>query len=219
MTVTAERARELLYAAHDAWNVRDIERLVSLFVEDMTYWSNAGGPDGGGASRSTARTPSGSNCEHGAGAKAYPFPSTSASTTGWAAPASSSTSGIPRAGTSTSGRTGRSPPTATTGSFALTSITTRLRWLRSSSSPRARRRLRDERKPKGAPAEADAQYAKLSRILRERRNLCSRECRCLRWKCSARPAGSSLANDYLFACARRLVTLHQSFVWPVSKGI
>lgn len=47
MTVTAERARELLYAAHDAWNVRDTERLVSLFVDDMTYWSNAGGPDGG----------------------------------------------------------------------------------------------------------------------------------------------------------------------------
>ena len=47
MTITAEQARELLYAAHDAWNAKDIERVLSLYVDDMTYWSNAGGPDGG----------------------------------------------------------------------------------------------------------------------------------------------------------------------------
>lgn len=47
MTITAEQARELVYAAHDAWNAKDIERLLSLYVDDMTYWSNAGGPDGG----------------------------------------------------------------------------------------------------------------------------------------------------------------------------
>jgi ketosteroid isomerase-like protein len=47
MTITAERARELLYAVHDAWNARDLERLTSLFVDDMIYWTNLGGPDGG----------------------------------------------------------------------------------------------------------------------------------------------------------------------------
>lgn len=47
MTITAERARELLYAAHDAWNKRDIERLLSLYVDDMTYWSNVGGGGSG----------------------------------------------------------------------------------------------------------------------------------------------------------------------------
>jgi len=47
MTITAEQARELLYAAHDAWNAKDIERLIALYVNDMTYWANFGGPDGG----------------------------------------------------------------------------------------------------------------------------------------------------------------------------
>jgi ketosteroid isomerase-like protein len=47
MTIKAERARELLYALHDAWNARDIERLIACYVDDMTYWANFGGPDGG----------------------------------------------------------------------------------------------------------------------------------------------------------------------------
>jgi ketosteroid isomerase-like protein len=47
MTIREEQARELLYAAHDAWNAKDVERLLSLFVDDLTYWANAGGPDGG----------------------------------------------------------------------------------------------------------------------------------------------------------------------------
>lgn len=47
METTEVIARELLYALHDAWNKRDIERLISLYVEDMTFWANVGGPDGG----------------------------------------------------------------------------------------------------------------------------------------------------------------------------
>jgi ketosteroid isomerase-like protein len=50
MTMRAERARELLYALHDAWNARDLERLISNYVDDMTYWSNVGGPGGGALS-------------------------------------------------------------------------------------------------------------------------------------------------------------------------
>jgi ketosteroid isomerase-like protein len=47
MTITAERARELLYAVHDAWNAKDDERMLSFLVDDLTYWANAGGPNGG----------------------------------------------------------------------------------------------------------------------------------------------------------------------------
>ena len=46
----AERARELLYALHDAWNARDLERLISYYVDEMTHWSNVGGPDCGALS-------------------------------------------------------------------------------------------------------------------------------------------------------------------------
>ena len=41
------RARQILYAAHDAFNRRDIESLLDLYVDDLTYWSNFGGPAGG----------------------------------------------------------------------------------------------------------------------------------------------------------------------------
>ena len=47
MIISEANARELVYAAHDAWNKRDIEALIALYVEDMTFWANIGGPDGG----------------------------------------------------------------------------------------------------------------------------------------------------------------------------
>jgi ketosteroid isomerase-like protein len=47
MTISERRARELLYAAHDAFNRRDIDGLLDLYADDITYWSNFGGPDGG----------------------------------------------------------------------------------------------------------------------------------------------------------------------------
>ena len=46
MAITSRRARELLYAAHDAWNDRDIDRLLALYHEDMSFWANIGGADG-----------------------------------------------------------------------------------------------------------------------------------------------------------------------------
>ena len=47
MIIREERARELLYATHDAWNKRDIKALIALYVDDMTFWANVGGTDGG----------------------------------------------------------------------------------------------------------------------------------------------------------------------------
>lgn len=47
MAITEARARELIYALHDAWNRRDIDALLALYVDDVTFWSNVGGPDGG----------------------------------------------------------------------------------------------------------------------------------------------------------------------------
>jgi ketosteroid isomerase-like protein len=47
MAISQARARELLYAAHEAWNRRDIDALLDLYVDDLTYWLNFGGPDGG----------------------------------------------------------------------------------------------------------------------------------------------------------------------------
>jgi ketosteroid isomerase-like protein len=45
--ITEETARELVYALHDAWNKRDIDALLALYVEDVTFWANVGSPDGG----------------------------------------------------------------------------------------------------------------------------------------------------------------------------
>jgi ketosteroid isomerase-like protein len=45
--ITEARARELLYGVHDAWNKRDIEGLLACYVDDLTFWANVGGPDGG----------------------------------------------------------------------------------------------------------------------------------------------------------------------------
>ncbi len=46
MTISDSDAAELLYAAHEAWNKRDIARLLDLFDDEMTYWSNVGSPGG-----------------------------------------------------------------------------------------------------------------------------------------------------------------------------
>ena len=47
MAVSEGKARELLYAAHAAWNSRDIDALLDLYVDDLTYYSNYGDPHGG----------------------------------------------------------------------------------------------------------------------------------------------------------------------------
>lgn len=39
-------ARSVLDAAHDAWCKGEIERLLSYYVDDCTYWCNAGSLDG-----------------------------------------------------------------------------------------------------------------------------------------------------------------------------
>jgi ketosteroid isomerase-like protein len=45
--ITEPIAMDLLFGIHDAWNKRDLERLLSYFVDDMTYWTTIGGPNGG----------------------------------------------------------------------------------------------------------------------------------------------------------------------------
>jgi len=40
VSISESKAAEVLYAAHDAWNKRDIPALLDLFDEDMTYWSS-----------------------------------------------------------------------------------------------------------------------------------------------------------------------------------
>ena len=42
----AQTARDVLDATHDAWCKGDIERLLSYYVDDLTYWCNAGSLDG-----------------------------------------------------------------------------------------------------------------------------------------------------------------------------
>jgi ketosteroid isomerase-like protein len=42
----AQLARDILNAAHDAWCKGDIERVLSCYVDDVTYWCNAGALDG-----------------------------------------------------------------------------------------------------------------------------------------------------------------------------
>lgn len=44
--ISESKAAELLYAAHEAWNKRDIAALLRLFDDDMTYWNNLGSADG-----------------------------------------------------------------------------------------------------------------------------------------------------------------------------
>jgi len=40
------RARDILDAAHAAWSRGDVEGVLSQYVDDLTYWSNTGAPDG-----------------------------------------------------------------------------------------------------------------------------------------------------------------------------
>lgn len=47
VAITEAQACELVYALHDAWNRRDIEALLAVYTDDVTFWANAGGPDGG----------------------------------------------------------------------------------------------------------------------------------------------------------------------------
>jgi ketosteroid isomerase-like protein len=42
----AHTAREILDGSHNAWSRGDIERLLSYYVDDVTYWCNAGSLDG-----------------------------------------------------------------------------------------------------------------------------------------------------------------------------
>jgi len=41
------RTRDILDAAHAAWSRGDVEGVLSQYVDDLTYWSNTGAPDGG----------------------------------------------------------------------------------------------------------------------------------------------------------------------------
>lgn len=47
MAVSEAIARQLIYALHDAWNKRDLDALLAVYVDDVSFWANAGGPDGG----------------------------------------------------------------------------------------------------------------------------------------------------------------------------
>lgn len=47
MATTEARARDVIYALHDAWNKRDLEAMLALYVDDFSFWANVGGPDGG----------------------------------------------------------------------------------------------------------------------------------------------------------------------------
>jgi len=40
-------AREVLDASHAGWSKGDVEGVLSQYVDDLTYWSNTGAPDGG----------------------------------------------------------------------------------------------------------------------------------------------------------------------------
>jgi len=42
VTISESRAAQVLYAAHEIWNRRDLAALLELFDDDMIYWSNVG---------------------------------------------------------------------------------------------------------------------------------------------------------------------------------
>jgi ketosteroid isomerase-like protein len=46
VTISESDAEQILYAAHEAWNRRDLNGLLDLFEDDMTYWSNVASPQG-----------------------------------------------------------------------------------------------------------------------------------------------------------------------------
>lgn len=43
--ITEERAIEILLATQVAWNARNLRALKDLYTEDITYWTNWGGPN------------------------------------------------------------------------------------------------------------------------------------------------------------------------------
>jgi ketosteroid isomerase-like protein len=43
--LNAETAKAIVEAAHAAWNERNLDGMLNHYVEDLIYWSNAGGPD------------------------------------------------------------------------------------------------------------------------------------------------------------------------------
>ena len=47
MQLDEHRARMILEATHTAWSNGDIEAMARHFVDDVTYFCNTGGPDGG----------------------------------------------------------------------------------------------------------------------------------------------------------------------------
>jgi len=47
MELNEYEAREILDSAHAAWSCGDIDGSLSFYVEDLTYFCNTGGPDGG----------------------------------------------------------------------------------------------------------------------------------------------------------------------------
>lgn len=47
MDLDEHRARMILEATHAAWSNGDIDGLVHHFTDDLTYFCNTGGPDGG----------------------------------------------------------------------------------------------------------------------------------------------------------------------------
>jgi len=42
VTISESKAAQILYAAHEIWNRRDLAALLDLFDGDMIYWSNVG---------------------------------------------------------------------------------------------------------------------------------------------------------------------------------
>jgi ketosteroid isomerase-like protein len=47
MEIDEHRARLILNQTHAAWSRGDIEGVLSQYVDDLTYFCNTGGPDGG----------------------------------------------------------------------------------------------------------------------------------------------------------------------------
>lgn len=40
-------AREIVDRAHATWSSRNVDKLLALYDDDLIYWCNVGGPDGG----------------------------------------------------------------------------------------------------------------------------------------------------------------------------
>jgi ketosteroid isomerase-like protein len=47
MTLDAASAREILDASHIAWSKGDVDGVLEHYLDNVTYWSNSGGLDGG----------------------------------------------------------------------------------------------------------------------------------------------------------------------------